>query len=234
MDYLLDECSVALTYIGTDYPSSIFNARVDPSPSKQPVSLIDDLLAFISIYSGVYCKFLLKESHGSIWLQPPQDPADGPPSWAGPLKGGIGLFRKALEEVPALPQEQLRLALRWFFSGLKEFGDGRPIVEAALNWVCLEAQANILGLGRQITGKNKKFRMVEQLLKNLGFSHVPLLWDMYRLRNDAFHDGELSHLAEADAQRARTAVRFLVRAQILVLLGMNHSDFVPQFVSNYT
>jgi hypothetical protein len=75
---------------------------------------------------------------------------------------------------------------------------------------------------------------VEALLADQRFPMIPRLGDLYKLRNDAFHDGELSQLNEADAQAARTAGRALVRASILVLLGMQHTDFKANFVKLYT
>lgn len=119
------------------------------------------------------------------------------------------------------------LSIRWFFSALREFEIGRPLVEAALNWVCLESQANYLKLA------GNKFNKVQTLLKKQGFPNVPRLKDIYLLRNDAFHDGALSNLGETDAQPARHAARFLVRAQVLNLMGMAHSDFRPEFVACY-
>ena len=117
--------------------------------------------------------------------------------------------------------------MQWFLSALRESEFGRPLVEVALNWVCLESQSNFLKF------PGSKHQKVRSLLAGQGFSPISRLRDFYRLRNDSFHDGRLSNLSEADAQAARAAGRAIVRAQILVLLGMNHSDFDTQFVKLY-
>ncbi len=71
-------------------------------------------------------------------------------------------------------------------------------------------------------------------MKSQQFPSIPLLRNFYKLRNEAFHDGQLSRLSEVDAQAARTAGRALVRASVLILLGMNHADFKAAFVRLYT
>ena len=111
---------------------------------------------------------------------------------------------------------------------LENWRSAGQLFEIALNWVCLEAQSNYLKFS------GKKLKRVEALLVSQGFSSIPRLHDFYQLRNDAFHDGKLSNLSEPDAQVARMAGRALVRAQILNLLGMDHSDFAPEFVKVYS
>jgi len=122
----------------------------------------------------------------------------------------------------------LRLAMRWFLSSLREFESGRALVEVAMNWVCLESQARLLNI------PGNKYEMVNNLITNAGFSRVPHLRDFYLLRNDAFHDGELSHFDEPTAQIACKTVRSLTRAFVLHLLGMNHPDFETKFVASYS
>lgn len=149
------------------------------------------------------------------------------PVWAAPPDEAIDYFERALKSIPTVDKAQFRLAMQWFFSAFREFVIGRPLVEAALNWVCLESQAKCLAL------PGNKFQKVKSLLANQGFPSVPRLNDFYRLRNDAFHDGQLSSLSEADAQAARAVGRALVRAQILNLFGMRHIDFDADFVKLY-
>jgi hypothetical protein len=94
--------------------------------------------------------------------------------------------------------------------------------------LCLESQANILG-------KNgTKKEMVTDLLTSQECPNIPLLTNFYKLRNDAFHEGQLSHLGEPVAQGARDVGRVLVRASILNLLGMEQREFNANFVRLYT
>jgi hypothetical protein len=81
--------------------------------------------------------------------------------------------------------------------------------------------------------KNAKFKRVEELLNSKWFPPVPQLWNLYRLRNDAFHDGQLSNRGAEEAQAARTARRALVRAQILNLLDMTHANHSQEFMNLY-
>jgi len=148
--------------------------------------------------------------------------------WPAPPEKAIDYFEIALSIIPQIDKTLLGLAIQWFFSTLREFEIGRPLVEAALNWVCLESQANFLGL------PGNKFEKVVSLLESQQFPSITLLRNFYKLRNDAFHDGRLSGLNEADAQAARTAGRALVRASVLILLGMKHTDLKAEFVKLYT
>ncbi len=220
-DYCLENGAIVVEFHGDPVYDSIF----DPSSEK---TIIDDLLAFMSIYSGKYCQYLWEEKRpkGEPWSATKaivisdegfQD------QWSAPPEKAIDYFERALSIIPSIDRTRLRLAMQWFFSALREFEEvGRPLVEAALNWVCLESQANYLGL----PGRN--FQKVESLLRSQQFPSIPLLRNLYKLRNDAFHSGQLSGLTEADAQAARTAGR------ALILLGMNHADFKADFTSLYT
>ncbi len=226
-DYCLENASIVVEFHG----EPVYDSILDPSGEK---TIIDDLLAFISIYSGKYCQYLWKEKRlkGEPWSATKaivisdegfQD------QWSAPPEKAIDYFERALSVIPSIDRTRLRLAMQWFFSALREFeGARRPLVEAALNWVCLESQANYLGL----TGSN--FQKVESLLSSQRFPSIPLLRNLYKLRNDAFHSGQLSGLIEIDAQAARTAGRALIRASVLILLGMDHADFRADFISLYT
>ena len=225
-DYCQKEATIILEYRGEPPNDSLF------VPSSER-TLIDDLLAFMSLYTGEYCQYLYKERsttdgqfNASVAVQINHD--RNYPDWAGPMRGAVAFFETALLSVPSLDTTQIRLAIRWFFSALTEFEIGRPIVEAALNWVCLESQANYLGL------PGNKFKQVEALLQRQGFTTIPRMHDFYKLRNDAFHEGQLSNFPESDAQLARHVGRVLVRAQILNLLGMDHSEFETSFTNTYT
>lgn len=227
-DYCLENAAIVIEFHGDPAYDSIF----DPSSER---TIVDDLLAFMSIYSGKYCKYLWKERRplGGQWsssqgIMMSDEGIIGP--WPAPPEKAIDYFERALSIIPSIDETRLRLAIKWFFSALREFESeiGRPLVEAALNWVCLESQANFLGL------LGSKFQKVESLLKNQQFPSIPLLRNFYKLRNDAFHDGQLSRLSEADAQAARTAGRALIRASTLILLGMKHADFKADFVKLYT
>ena len=146
---------------------------------------------------------------------------------AAPPERAIDHFEKAVNIIPTIDKTRLCLAIQWFFSALREFEIGRPLVEAALSWVCLESQANFLGKS------GNKLKRVKSLLADQQFNTIPRLGDLYKLRNDGFHDGQLSQLSEKDAQAALTAGRALVRASILVLLGMEHTDFKADFIKLY-
>ena len=226
VNYCLQNASAIVEYHGEPVYDSVF----DPGSDR---IVIDDLLAFMSLYSGVYCQYLWKERRRlvdgfSAYLAIQVNNRTHNDEWAGPHHTVPNFFEKALATIPTLDRKRFELAIRWFFSAIREFEVGRPLVEAALNWVCLESQANYLGL------PGNKYEKVEALLVNQGFPTIPNLWNLYTLRNDSFHDGQLSNLNEADAQAARTAGRVLVRAQILNLLGMAHSDFrQKEFVDLY-
>lgn len=201
------------------------------APSSEK-TMVDDLLAFTSIYFGGYCQYLWKERRetGGEWSSSLalMIGGEGFHELAARPERAMAHFQNAITIVPTIPKTQLILAIQWFFSALIEFKIGRPLVEAALNWVCLESQANFLGK------PGNKLQKVRSLLSDQQFSRIPRLDDLYTLRNDGFHDGKLSRLSEEDAQAARTAGRALVRASILVLLGMKHSDFKADFVKLYT
>ena len=225
-DYCLENAAIVIEFHGDPVFDSIF----DPSSER---TIIDDLLAFMSIYSGKYCQYLWKERRpmGGQWsaslaIMMSDEGIKDP--WPMPPEKAIDYFERALSIIPLIDKTRLGLAMQWFFSALREFEIGRPLVEAALNWVCLESQANFLGL------PGSKFQKVELLLKSQQFPSIPWLRNFYKLRNDAFHDGQLSGLSEADAQAARTAGRALVRASLLILLGMKHTDFEADFVRLYT
>jgi hypothetical protein len=224
-DYCLENAAIVIEFHGDPVYDSVFN------PARES-TIIDDLLLFMSVYSGKYCHYLWKETRkpGGQWSASKAlmmgDRGFGEP-WPKPPDKAIDYFKRALSVIPTVDQTRLRLAIQWFFTALREFEIGRPLVEAALNWVCLETQANFLGLS------GSKKQKVEALLKGQQFPSIPLLGNFYKLRNDAFHEGQLSNLAETDAQAARTAGRILVRASTLVLLGMRHADFYAGFVASY-
>lgn len=226
IEYSLNNATAIAEYHGEPIHDSIFDPDIDRT-------IIDDLLAFMSIYDGVYWQYMWREFRDSAtkWKA----------SYAWPISHdhthrrqacernkSLSFFQKALTTIPNLDRRQFELAIRWFFSALRECEAGRPLVEAALNWVCLESQANYLGL------PGNKFQKVESLLNNQGFPAIPRLSDLYQLRNNAFHDGQLLTLSETDAQAARTAGRALARAQILNLVGMTLSDFKGDFIELYT
>jgi len=225
-DYCLENAAIVIEFHGDPVYDSVFY------PSSEG-TIIDDLLAFLSIYLGMYCQCLWKESRplggqwsGSLAIMMSDEGIKDP--WPAPPEEAIDYFERALSIIPSIDKTRLGLAIEWFFIALREFEIGRPLLEAALNWVCLESQANSLGL------PGSKLQKVRSLLESQQFPPIPLLDNFYYLRNDGFHDGQLSHLSEADAQAARTAGRALVRASVLVLLGMNHADFEADFVRLYT
>lgn len=227
VEYSLHNATAVVEYHGEPIYDSVFELASN-------CTVIDDLLAFMSLYTGVYWQYMWKEHRGSTvnWkgsfaMQVSYD--RNRPELAGGRDEAFSFFQKALTIIPTLDRTQFVLAIRWFFSALREFEVGRALVEAALNWVCLESQANYLGH----QGKSK-LEKVKSLLAGQEFPAIPRLEDLHRLRNDAFHDGQLSNLSESDAQAARTAGRALVRAQILNLIGMMHKDFGESFVHLYT
>jgi len=224
-DYCLQEASIVVRFHGEPSFDSVF----EPSSDK---TIVDDMLVFMSLYLGKYCQYFWKESrlHGENWsasvaLMVNTDATDA--VWAATPEKAIDYFQRALGIIPKINKTQFGLAMRWFFSALKEFEIGRPLLESALNWVCLECQANSLG----ITGN--KLQIVNTLLLNQKFPTIPRLHDFYLLRNDAFHEGQPIKLTEKDSQAARTAGRTLVRASILKLLGMDDADFDPSFSKLY-
>ena len=147
--------------------------------------------------------------------------------WAAGHAEALAHFGEARLTIPNADRKQFELAIRWFFSAQREFEIGRPLVKAALSWVCLESQAKYLNM------KGKKLDTVRTLLQQQGFPKIPRLKDLCALRNDAFREGTLSKLRETDAQLARTAGRNLVRAEILHMIGTAQSDFRPEFVAAY-
>ncbi len=229
LEHSLHNATALVEYQGEPpYASGFFDTVAD-------TTLIDDLLAFMSLYLGVYCQYLWKEHRSSggdfkasstVQINYSKNNA----IWAVSRRDARGFFENALVKIPTLNKTQFVLAIRWFFSALREREVGRPLVEAALNWVCLESQSNCLGLS------GNKFQKVKKFLVTQGFPpipSIPCLHNFYQLRNDAFHEGQLSNLTETDAQAARTKGRELVRAQILNLLGMDHTDFDVEFVKLY-
>jgi len=225
VNYCLKNAAIVVEYHGNPPNDSAFE-------SSSEKTVIDDLLVFTSIYFGRYCQYLWKERRqtGGEWSSSLalMIDSEGFGELAAPPERAIEHFQKAISIIPTVEKTQLILAIQWFFSALIEFEIGRPLVEAALNWVCLESQGNFLGK------PGNKFQKVRSLLTDQHFSAIPRLGDFYKLRNNGFHEGKLSQLGEADAQAARTAARALVRASILVLLGMQHTDFKAEFVKLYT
>lgn len=221
----LKNAAIIVEYHGDPPNDSAFQ----PSSEK---TVIDDLLAFTSIYFGRYCQYIWKERRqtGGEWSSSLglMIGGEGFRELAAPPEKTIYHFQNAIATIPKVDKTRLILAIQWFFSALIEFETRRPLLEAALNWVCLESQANFLGK------PGKKFQGVKSLLADQQFPDIPRLRDLYALRNDAFHDGKLSQLTEEEAQAVRTAGRALVRASILVLLGMQHADFKVDFVRLYT
>jgi len=225
IEYSLRVSTAVVEYRGEPVFDSVFAPDSDRT-------VIDDLLAFMSLYTGSYWQYMWREYKGSriTWkgsFARQGSYHSGLGDQAGERYKSLNFFETALARIPDLDRTQFTLAIAWFFSALREFEVGRPLVEAALNWVCLESQANYLRLA------GNKLEKVESLLAGQGFPAIPRLGDLYRLRNDAFHDGKLSKLGESDAQAARTAGRALVRAQILNLIGMSQSDFRDAFVKLY-
>jgi len=225
IEYALRVSTAVVEYRG----EPIFDSVFEPSSNY---TVIDDLLAFMSLYTGMYWQYMWREYGGSSinWkgsFARLGSYHSGLGEQAGERGVAVSFFEKALATIPNLDRTQFLLAIRWFFSALREFEVGRPLVEAALNWVCLESQANYLRLPRN------KFEKTKSLLARYGFPVIPRLGALYQLRNDAFHDGKLSRLSEPDAQAARTMGRALARAQILNLVGMSQSDFRYGFVKLY-
>ena len=210
--------------------SAVLEFHGDPPETLQPngLTVVDDLMRFMSLYLGRYCQHLWKEDESHIWRTFQLNRgSSGSYSWAGPVADALRHFENS-SGINTLDEEQLRLATGWFFVALKEFELRQVFLEAALNWVCLEVQANYLGLSGR--GKEEKVRA---LLENQGFPEVPKLHEFYLVRNDAFHDGQLSSLSVEDAKAVIIAGRHLVRSQILHLLGMQHQDFREDFASTY-
>jgi hypothetical protein len=225
VEYSLRISTAVVEYRGEPIFDSVF------APDSH-YTVIDDLLAFMSLYTGTYWQYMWREYGGSTinWkgsFARQVSYRGGLGEQAGERNKALSFFQKALATIPTLDRTQFALAIGWFFSALREFEVGRPLVEAALNWVCLESQANYLCLA------GSKLEKAKSLLARQGFLAIPRLKDLYQLRNDAFHDGKLSKLSEPDAQAARTAGRALVRAQILNLMGMSRSDFRDHFVKLY-
>ncbi len=225
IEYSLGISTAVVEYRGEPIFDSVF------APDSNH-TVIDDLLAFMSLYTGTYWQYMWREYGGSTINWKGSFARQGSYRWglgkqAGARDEALNFFEKALATIPNLDRTRFALAIRWFFSALREFEVGRPLVEAALNWVCLESQANYLRLA------GNKLEKVKSLLARQEFPAIPRLGDLYQLRNDAFHDGKLSKLNESDAQATRTAGRALVRAQILNLIDMSQSDFRDGFVKLY-
>jgi len=225
IEYSLRISAAVVEYRGEPIFDSVFVPDSD-------YTVIDDLLAFMSLYTGRYWQFMWREYGGSAINWKGSSAMQVSYHWglgeqAGERNRTLSFFEKALATIPNLDRIQFALAIQWFFSALREFEVGRPLIESALNWVCLESQANYLRLA------GNKLEKAKSLLAEKGFPTIPRLEDLYRLRNDAFHDGKLSKLNESDAEAARTAGRALVRAQILNLIGMSQSDFRDGFVKLY-
>ena len=220
-DYSRQKSTAVIEFHGSNYGKSIFFPTSPGDPT-----VIDDLLIFLSLYSGVYSQYLVKETNDNLAVAPKIGHSNTG-LWAATGNQVAAHFQTCLTSVPTLDRDQFELAVRWFLSAISEFELGRPIVEVALNWVSLESQANSLNIG----GTN--FPKVKTMLANQGFAPIPQLRAFYKLRNDAFHVGQVKALSEQDAQRAREVGRQLVRAQTLVLLGMKHSDFSREFEDTY-
>lgn len=227
-DYFQSDAAVILERRGQPNYDSVWV----PSNDR---TVVDDLLAFMSLYTGNYCQYLVMErntidNNFRAAFAAQINHSRNTPKWAGPRSQAVDAFVRIQSHVPSLDSEQLRLAMRWFFSALMEYElpQGRPLVEAAMNWVSLEAQATLLGYG------GSKFERVTSLLTGQGFTVTPHLRNLYRLRNDAFHDGALSHLEEDDAQLARSAGMTLARAQILNFLGMPLEEINDEFKRTYS
>lgn len=226
MKYSLHNASAVLEYRGNPPNDSIFG----PSPDS---TVIDDLLPFMSLYSGEYWQYLWRERRhsdgnwkGSFALHINHN--NNASVWARENdRQEANFFEQALETIAAVNGEQLKLAMQWFFIALREFEIGYSLVEAALNWVALEAQANYLGL------EGNDVERVRSMLKNQGFPEITNLGKLYGLRGNAFHEGQLLDLSEKEAKAVLETGRALVRAQILNLLGMQHSDFRQEFVDRY-
>ena len=224
-DYCLEHASIVVEF----QRAPIYDSIISPFSNE---TIVDDLLAFMSVYTGQYCQYLWKElvSADGNWCASTNINLTNNHSTeiqAATDRRSIAHFQTALSNIPRLNQNQFGIAMRWFFTALREFEIGRPLLEAALNWVCLESQANYLGL----SGHN--YPKVRSFLDTQGFSDVPLLRDLYKLRNDAFHSGALSQLDESHAQAAHKAGRSLIRASLLVSMGMTHTDFSSQFSQIY-
>jgi hypothetical protein len=226
IEYSLRISTAVVEYRGEPIFDSVF---FEPDSNY---TVIDDLLVFMSLYTGRCWQYMWRE-YGSSTINWTGTFAMqisrhwGVAEWAGKRDKELTFFEKALATIPNVDRTQFALAISWFFSALREFEVGRPLVESALNWVCLESQANYLCLA------GNKLERTKSLLARQGFPDTPRFEDLYKLRNDAFHDGKLSKLSESDAEAARTAGRALVRAQVLNLIGMSHSDFRDGFVKLY-
>lgn len=197
-------------------------------------TLIDDVLAFLSIYSGVYWQWIWKEwqlqDHpwgASSAIQ--VNSGNKPPIWAGDDLKVFDYFEISNKTAPQIAPQQLTLALNWLAMALYAYQDGNSLLDPALHWVVLESQAKFLFP----KGKQKGLAKVKQLLGKQGFPKIPRLHDLYELRNKAFHEGNFPALSKQDVQVASNAGRALVRAQVLNLLGMKHTDFSQQFVNFY-
>ncbi len=231
LSYSIQRAHAVVEYHGEPPQDSMFFR-------KAGFTVIDDLLPFMSLYSGVHCHWLWKENW-AIKFRSGFTLGDIGDQWAGPQANAGKLFERAVATVSkfsSMQRDPVDLALQWFFSVLEA---GRPtgkrIVEAGILWTALEVQAKCLGIaGHKHKGVHGvKFGMVEDLLTAQKFPSIPALKNLYSLRNGAFHEGRLSNLSPADAVKALEAGRALVRAKILNLLGMQHSDFSPAFVKLY-
>jgi hypothetical protein len=134
VDCCLKNAVIVVEYHGNPPNDSV----LEPSIEK---TIIDDLLAFTSIYFGGYCQYLWKEirQSGGQWSSSLalMIDSDGFYELAAPPERAIEHFEKALSIIQVTPSTRLRLAIQWFFSALRELKIGRPLVEAALNWYVL-------------------------------------------------------------------------------------------------
>ncbi|MBM3933001.1 MAG: hypothetical protein FJ319_01645 [SAR202 cluster bacterium] len=222
----LEEAHIVVEYKGECPRSLLF-------PNEDDYTLLDDLLMFMTPCSGTICQYVWKEQNpistdATIKTGRSIRRGDyGGDEWALGRNKSFALFEGISTRIPSIPSEQPSRALSWFVSAQREFELGRPLVETALNWVCLECQGNLL------YPKLKGMKQVQELLSRQGFPLVPKLGHFYGLRNNAFHQGKLVKLSEDDAQATRTAGRSLARAQILNLLGVDHTEFRKEFVQKY-
>ncbi len=139
-EYCRINASAIVEFRGSDPQTSVL-FPVDSA------TIIDDLLAFMSLYSGKYCQTLWREtsSDDGSWSAKTQlkiarlNVGD---EWASPRQDTFGHFGDALRAGGAIADTRRILALEWYFIAHRELEIGRPLAEAALHWVALESQAN--------------------------------------------------------------------------------------------
>lgn len=112
-DYCLENAAIVIEFHGDPVYDSIF----DPSSES---TIIDDLLAFMSIYSGKYCQYLWKERRpiGGQWsaskaIMMSDEGIIAP--WPAPPEKAIDYFERALSIIPSIDKTRLGLAIQWFF-----------------------------------------------------------------------------------------------------------------------